>query len=218
MSGLDWVLFALYLAVGVMVALVVHEYAHAFVAVRLGDATPKQQGRLTLNPQPHLDRFGSLFLPAILLLPVLFGRLTFPIFAYARPQPLNPWTLRRDRDGILVTLAGPAANLVLAMIYGAVIRATSPSGQLALILVALLHTTVVMLVLHIVPLPGLDGSRILARILPPRAQEVYTNLEQYLALFVLVIFFIFAGPIFSFVEAVGNGVCRLVAGTECALP
>jgi Zn-dependent protease len=98
------------------------------------------------------------------------------------------------------------------------LRATTPTGQLSLALVALLHTTVAMGVFHIVPIPGLDASRILARFLPPRAREIYANLDQYLPLFALVIFFIFAGPIFAFVGAVGNGICRVVAGVPCALP
>ncbi len=218
MSGLDWVLFTVYLAIGVLAAMVIHEYAHAFVATRLHDPMPRQAGRLTLDPRPHLDLFGSLVLPGILLLPVLFGHPLFPIFAYAKPQPVGPWTSRRDRDVTLIALAGIAANLLLAVVVGLVLRVLTPGGQLQLLLIALLQTTVVMAVLHIVPVPGLDASRILARFLPPRAKEVYTGLDQYLPLFALVIFFLFAGPIFSFVSAVGNGICRVVVGSECGLP
>jgi Zn-dependent protease len=218
MNALDWIAFALYLAAGLVIALVVHEAAHALAADRLGDHTPKQQGRLTLNPKPHVDRFGTLVLPGILLLPVFFGEQIWPIFAYAKPQPLSPWTSRRGRDSILIAAAGPVANIVLAFAYGALLRTSGSQGHVSLVLFAGLHTTVVLAVMNLVPLPGLDASRVLSRVLPVRAREIYINLEQYLALFVLVVFFIFAGPIIRFVSAVGNGICRLVAGTECVLP
>jgi Zn-dependent protease len=207
--------FAAYLATGLLVALVIHEYAHAFVALRLGDRTPQQAGRLTLNPQPHLDSFGSLLLPGILLLPVIFGNQLFPVFAYAKPQPLNPWALRRqDSDSTWIALAGPAANVALAFLVGLVLRAAT-TGELALLLTALLQVNVTLAVLNLVPVPGLDGSRVLARFLPARAREMYANADQYLALFILVIFFILPGPIFAFVRVVGNGICQAVAGGDC---
>jgi Zn-dependent protease len=207
--------FAVYLAAGLLVGLVVHEYAHAFVALRLGDHTPKQAGRLTLDPRPHLDPFGSLLLPGILLLPVIFGNQLFPVFAYAKPQPLNPWALRRqDNDSTWIALAGPAANVALAFLVGLALRGVT-TGDLALFLAAVLQVNVTLAVLNLVPVPGLDGSRILVRFLPARAREVYTNLDQYLALFILVIFFILPGPIFAFVRVIGNGICGAVAGIDC---
>lgn len=207
--------FAAYLAVGLLVGLVLHEYAHAFVALRLGDHTPRQSGRLTLDPRPHLDPFGSLLLPGILLLPVIFGNQLFPVFAYAKPQPLNPWALRRqDNDGTWIALAGPAANVVLAFVVGLALRAVTGS-ETALFLSAVLQVNVTLAVLNLVPVPGLDGSKILVRFLPPRAREVYTNLDQYLALFILIIFFIFPGPVFAFVRVIGNGICQAAAGGSC---
>lgn len=215
--SLGSVLYAVYLALWLAVGLGVHEYAHAWTALRLGDLTPKQQGRLTLNPRAHVDPFGTLILPGILLLPILFGRLLFPVFAYARPQPLDPWALRgRDRNAILVALAGPAANVVLALVVGALFRAAGRlGGHVALLLAAGLQVNVSLTLLNLVPVPGLDGSRVLGRFLPPRAREVYTGLEQYLALFILLIFFILPGPIFAFVEIVGNGICGVLAGAPC---
>jgi Zn-dependent protease len=213
--SIDALLLTIYLAVGVLISLLFHEYAHAFVAARLGDVTPRQSGRLTLNPGPHVDTFGTLILPGILLLPVPFGSLLFPVFAYANPQPLSPWNVRiRGRDSTLIALAGPAANLLLAFVFGGLVRVAG-QVQLARFLAACLFTTVVMAVMQIVPLPGLDGSRVLARFLPPKAQEVYTNLAQYLPLWILLVFFIFPGPIFAFVGVVGDGICRVAAGTNC---
>jgi Zn-dependent protease len=203
-----------YLIVGIVIALVGHEYAHAYVASRLGDHMPRHSGRLTLNPRPHVDPFGSLLLPGILLVPVLFGRYDlFPIFAYAKPMQFNPWTLRRrDRDATLIALAGPAANLVLAFVIGSLLRLTGPAGRLSMFLGACLHVTLSLAIFNLLPIPGLDGSKIVVRFLSGRVRDVYSNLDQYLPLFILVIFFIFNRTIFSLVNAVASGICHLVAG------
>ena len=215
MSGQS-VLDVIYLAVGLLVGLVVHEYAHAWTAVRLGDLTPRQQGRLTLNPRPHVDPFGTILLPGILLLVVLFGGHPF-VFAYAKPQPLNPWSLRRqDQHSTIIALAGPAANVVLAFALGGILRTVATgTGQLRFFVADCLIASVILAAMNLMPIPPLDMSRVVARFLPPRAPEVMTNLEQYGALFMLVIFFIISGPIFTFVRIIGNGICRITAGGPC---
>ncbi len=214
---IDSVLYTIYLAVGLLIAIVAHEYAHAWVAVRLGDYTPKMMRRATLDPRPHVDPFGTLVLPALLLLPVLFGRPLFPIFAYGKPFAVNPWNLKKqDRHLTLITLAGPAANVLLSFVFGGIFRAVvSTGGELARFVGACLVVNVIMAVLQLVPVPGLDGSRLIAKFLPPRAREVYQNLDQYCALFILLIFFIIPGPIVAFVKVIGNGICQLVAGGDC---
>jgi Zn-dependent protease len=208
----------LFLALGLLIGLVVHEYAHAFVALRLGDMSPKLAGRLTLKPRPHVEPFGTLVLPAILLLVVLFGGSPF-VFAYAKPQPLNQWGFRRqDRQVVLISLAGPAANVALSLVFGLAFRVAlhgTSSATLVRLLGDLVVANVIMAVMNIMPIPPLDGSRVAATLLPPRPREVMTNLEPYGALFMLVIFFIIAGPIFGFVRVIGNGICRLVAGVDC---
>jgi Zn-dependent protease len=212
------VLDTVYLAAGLLVALVCHEYAHAVVAVRLGDQTPRQMGRHTLNPKALVDPFGTYVLPAILLLPVLFGRgVLFPIFAYAKPMPLNPWNLRRpDNHSVWIALAGIGANVALAFAFGGLLRGVGfDAGQFSRFLADCLLVNVIMAAMQIVPIPGLDGGRVVARFLPQRPREVYANLEQYLALFILVVFFIFAGPVFLFVHAIGNGICNVTAGVTC---
>ena len=154
-------------------------------------------GRLTLNPKPLVDPFGTLVLPGILLLPVLLaGHLFSPPFAYAKPMPLNPWNLRRrDADAVWVAVAGIVANIALAFVFGALLRVATrrqagdlpgpvPAGERG-------HGRVP----HR-PDPG-PGRRARRRAVPVRAgpKDVFLNLEQYLALFMLVIFFIFSGPI-----------------------
>lgn len=208
--------FALYLAIAVIPSLVLHEYGHALAATRLGDPTPKRWGRLGLNPKPLIDPFGSLILPALAVILVASGNglAIVPIFAYAKPMPLDPSYLRnRQRDPVLITLAGLGANLVIAVVAGIAMRA-GPTGDLLLFAYAVLLVNVFMCVIQLMPVPGLDGARLLMRVLPPKPREVFANLEEYLVLFVLVLFFVLAGPFRSIVDALVGTVCRVVAGSD----
>jgi Zn-dependent protease len=210
----DNVKFAAYLLVALVPSLVVHEYAHALTADRLGDPSPRRWGRLTLNPRPLIDPFGSIILPGLILILVAAGRGILPVFAYAKPLPLDPTYLRnRDRDSLVVTLAGPAANLVLAAGAGILLR-LGLTGEVGTFVYAWLIVNVFMFVFQLMPVPGLDGSKLLARVLPPRPREVYMNLEQYLALFVLVIFFLLASPLLTIVHALASAACTILAGSS----
>jgi Zn-dependent protease len=216
----DRILLVIYLAAALMVGLAIHEYVHAWVAVRRGDQTPRLSGRLTLNPKPHVDPFGSLILPGILLLVILFESNPFVdgllVFGYAKAQSLNPWALRRqDREIALISMAGPAANILLAFAFGGLFRLSGGTGQLGTLLAAGLVVNVILAAMNLMPIPPLDMSRVVARYLPPRAQQVMSNLEQYGALFMLLIFFIIRGPIFTFVRIIGNGICRITVGSDC---
>jgi Zn-dependent protease len=214
--SLDNLKFAAYLAVCLVPALVLHEYAHAFTADKLGDPTPRRWGRLTLDPRPLIDPFGSVILPALaLILIAARGALLLPVFAYAKPLPLDASYLRNPpRDSLIVTLSGLGANLLLAVAGGAVVR-LGLSGEIGLFARAWLIVNAFMFAFQLMPIPGLDGSRLLSRALPPRAREVYVNLEQYLVLFILVIFFIFAGPLLAIVAAFADIACNLAAGVDC---
>ncbi len=211
---MDNLKFALYLAVALVPSLILHEYAHAVAADRLGDPTPRRFGRLSLNPKPMIDPFGSLILPGLILVLVAAGQgLVLPIFAYAKPTPLDPSYLKNPkRDSPVVTLAGLGANLVLGAVAGATMRA-GLTGEVGLIAYAFLLVNVFMLVFQLMPVPGLDGAKLLAPVLPPRAREVYVNLDQYLVLFMLVIFFLLAGPLLRIVDALASAVCTVLAGS-----
>jgi len=212
----DSVKAVVYLAAGLLIGLVLHEYVHAWVALRLGDVTPRQHGRLTLNPKAHVDPFGTIVLPGILLLVVLFGGHNPFVFGYAKPQQLNPWSLRKqDQHVTLISLAGPAANVLLAFVFGGLFRLIGGSGELGRFVAACLVVNVVLAAMNLIPIPPLDMSVVVARYLPPRAREVMTNLQQYGALFMLVIFFIVSGPIFGIVRVIGNGICQITAGANC---
>ena len=208
--------FAAYLGISLVPALVLHEYAHAFVAVRLGDPTPKRWGRLTVNPKPLIDPFGSLILPALaLILVAARGELLLPVFAYAKPTPVDPSYFKDSRrDQAYVVLAGLLANIALAIAGGLVIRA-GVTGELGTFALAWLIVNAYMFGFQLMPVPGFDGAKLLAPFLPPRPREVFVNLEQYLVLFVLVIFFILAGPLLSIVNAFANVACNVAAGVDC---
>jgi Zn-dependent protease len=207
--------FAVYVAIALVPALVAHEYAHAYVADRLGDPTPRRWGRLTLNPRPLIDPFGSLILPALALILIGAGQLLIPPFAYAKPLPLDPSYLRNQkRDPVLVAIAGFAANVILALAAGLLIR-VGVGGELWVFAKAWLWVNALMFGFQLMPVPGLDGAKLLARVLPPRPREVYVNLEQYLVLFILVIFFLLAGPLFGIVRAFSDLVCTLASGGKC---
>jgi Zn-dependent protease len=189
-------------ALPVLFAVVLHEVAHGWVANRLGDPTAARMGRLTLNPIAHIDLFGSILIPSLLIIsgaPFLFG--------YAKPVPVNFHNLRKPkRDMIWVAAAGPVMNLLLAL--GAIIflksldsllSATGASGQpspvldfiapLALMARNAVIINVVLAVFNAFPLPPLDGGRILVGLLPEPHSSTVARLEPYgfLILFVLLI-------------------------------
>lgn len=205
----------LYYAAAALIALVVHEYAHAFVATRLGDYSPRSMGRLTLNPKAHADTFGTLVFPAILLLIVLFNG-NWAMFAYAKPMPVNPWNLRKQsRDIVWIQAVGPVANLILAFAFGAVRIATCGIGPLTDFVSVLVVVNVFFAAIHVIPMPPLDGARAIGPFLPPRPREVMTNLEQYAPLFILLVFFILGNFFLSVVEIIAGGLYRLIPGAAC---
>jgi Zn-dependent protease len=206
--------FAIYLLVALVPALVLHEYAHALAADSLGDPSPRRWGRLTLNPLAPIDPFGSVILPGLILILVASGQGLLPIFAYAKPMPLDPTYLHNPkRDSLIVVLAGLGANLVLAAVAGIALR-VGVTGEAGTFVYAWLVVNVFMFVFQLMPVPGLDGAKLLARVLPPKPREVYVNLDQYLVLFMLVIFFLLAAPLLSIVRALASSVCTLLTGAN----
>jgi Zn-dependent protease len=154
-----------------LIALTVHEYAHARVAVALGDPTPRFMGRLTLNPVAHLDPIGLLML-------WLFK------FGWAKPVPINPSYFKNYRQGMLmVSLAGPVSNMILALItafaIGILAKMQLLSGDWVKILWMTYSYNILLAIFNLVPIPPLDGSKVLASILPGRQGYVFEQMEQY---------------------------------------
>lgn len=166
----------------VLFAITVHETAHGWMALRLGDPTAKMLGRLTLNPIKHIDPLGTIVVPGILLM--LGGFL----FGWAKPVPITWENLRRPKqDMAWVAAAGPLSNLLMALIWAVLIRVGlalgHTSGGIAVFLiyagVAGLFINTILMVLNLLPLPPLDGSRVVSALLPPRLAYRYGQLEPY---------------------------------------
>lgn len=181
-------------------SVVIHEVSHGFMAEYFGDNTARNAGRLTLNPFPHLDLFGSIFLPTILVLthsPFLFG--------WAKPVPYNPNNLSDKKWGtVWVAAAGVLSNFFIAIIFGLIIRFsagyTLPDG-FYFITSAIIIVNLALGIFNLVPIPPLDGSKILFSFLPNRAFSFILAYEQY-SLILLLVFIVFfsnyLSPILAF--------------------
>lgn len=172
-------------------SITLHEYMHGYAAYRLGDPTAKNAGRLTLNPLAHIDPFGTVLLP--LLLAFTGG----PIFGYAKPVPVNPRYFADIRKGDLITgIAGPAANLFLALVGAAIAWSAIPLSAVVgtdvaqwvyLVGFLLAQTNLVLMFFNLIPIPPLDGSSIIPIFLPDSALEGWYRLQQYSFALLLVL-------------------------------
>jgi len=200
-------------AIGIFVGMIGHEYAHARVAVSLGDPTPRMMGRLTFNPKAHVDPFGTLIMPAVFLFTILFRASFGFFFGYAKPVTVHPGRMRKPgRDAILVALAGPAFNLALAAAAGYGFQKTlDTSINLATVFYWVTIINSFLFIINILPIPPLDGSRILTRFLSPAAAMKLQDYGQYLILFLLALFLIFP----KVLENMGQAVYCPLLGSPC---
>jgi Zn-dependent protease len=167
---------------------VIHEIAHGSAALYLGDPTAKNEGRLSLNPLKHVDFFGTILLPLILLLATA-GR--GPIFGWAKPVPINPFNFRDQKWGILkVSIAGPAMNFLIALIFGLAIRFVSLPQTLLILFSIIAVYNFAWGIFNLVPIPPLDGSHILFSFLSDRFSKFKFLWQQY-SLFILLLFLFF---------------------------
>jgi Zn-dependent protease len=198
--------FAFQIAV-LILSVIIHEVAHGYAASYLGDQTARYQGRLTLNPLKHLDPFGSF------LVPFLSYQMGGFIIGWAKPVPYNPYNLRPGRwSEAMVAAAGPLSNISLAVIFGLLLRFSGGSfGQAFVeITTVIVFINIILAIFNLMPVPPLDGSKILFALFPESFSQIRSFFERYgLILLILVVLFLWRLVlplvlwIFSFITGVG---------------
>jgi Zn-dependent protease len=195
-SQIDILRFVFWI-LALFISITFHEFMHAWTANYLGDPTPKAAGRVTLNPIAHIDPFGTILLPFVLIL------LGAPAFGYAKPVPINPLNFKNYRIGeALTSLAGPLANLMLILVFSIVYKVLPIKESLfAAFVLNIMIVNIVLMVFNLIPIPPLDGSKVLYSILPSSVSV--EKFEVYGPFFLIPFIIIFAPrlitPIVSFI-------------------
>ncbi len=200
------------LIIALLIGVVFHEYMHGKSAELLGDPTPRANGRLTLNPIPHLDVTGSIILPIVILVASGF-RFTFGM---AKPMPVNPSYFKDKKQGMLITgISGPLANYFLAFMAALPLRFGLIGGGLggsllASLFLEIIAINIVLGTFNLIPIPPLDGSRVAQAFIPDRYRYQYNQLEKYGTLIIFIVAFIFHRVLWAIIGPVINIIFSLV--------
>jgi len=189
-----------------VMSVVIHEISHGYAAEYLGDPTPRLQGRLTLNPIKHLDLIGSIVVPLISMMTGGF------IFGWAKPVQWNPYNVKNRRVGeFLISLAGPLSNMIIVLVFGLTIRfffEVIPQSSVK-IMVYIVLINIVLAIFNLIPIPPLDGSKMLFSILPPKYVYIRESLEKYSFVFFLIFVFVlwrFVAPVVPLIFGLITGI------------
>ncbi len=175
-----------------IVAITIHEFFHAFIADKLGDPTPRSLGRLTLNPLKHLDPIGTIAL-------IFLG------FGWGKPVPIDPYNFKKPRrDEALVSLAGPASNLILALVVSILVKFIPLNYISLLMLSSLIQLNVILAVFNLLPIPPLDGSKIFLSLLPNETSQQWKEAFDKYGLFLIIILL--------FLPISGSNIISLIIG------
>jgi Zn-dependent protease len=186
-----------------IVSVILHEVAHGYMANYLGDPTARLAGRLTLNPISHIDPIGSILLPGLLLLSQSLTHVPL-LIGYAKPVPINPHYLTGKYDEALTAFAGPGTNIAIALIFGLVIRFIGgPETPLIDAFATITYLNMVLALFNLIPIPPMDGSRVLASILPGPVGRAYDDFRVWFErlgivsstlIIMLIFYYVLAGP------------------------
>lgn len=196
----------IFVIIALILSIIIHEVSHGYMANALGDPTARLAGRLTLNPVPHIDPLGSLLIPGLLV----FSGTPF-LIGWAKPVPYNPYNLKNQRWGeLLVAGAGPGINIVIALIFALLIQLGILAGPAAEIGFYVVYINILLALFNLIPIPPLDGSKVLMGLLPLNAQLRYQEfgrkVEQFgmlgMFLFIFLFIFVFGNAFFGFVDSV----------------
>lgn len=188
------------IAIGILAAITIHEFAHAYVADKLGDPTPRYKDRVTLDPRAHLDPLGTF-------------AIFFAGFGWGKPVPFDPYNLENpERDTALIALAGPASNIILALVL-AIIAQSGILGIFSIALPIIIQINVMLAIFNLVPIHPLDGSKILMAFLPKETAYEYESFMQRYGMIVLLLMILPWGsvsPISQLITPIINGVMSLL--------
>jgi len=196
----------IFFLVVIIISAIIHEYSHGWTADMLGDPTARYAGRLTLNPKVHMDFFGTFLMPLVLF--VVTSTAGRPmLFASAKPVPFNPYNLKNQKWGpALVAIAGPLSNLTLAFVFGMLIRFVPVTNvftyNMSLLFSVIVYANVLLAVFNLMPIPPLDGSKVLYAVLPDSMWKVKETLEKFGFIFLIIFIFTLSSvltPVISFV-------------------
>jgi Zn-dependent protease len=207
---------SVFIIAALILSIILHEVAHGFMANRLGDPTARLAGRLTLNPIPHIDLFGSIILPGL-----LFITHAGMLFGWAKPVPYNPYNLRNRKWGeALVAAAGPGTNLLIALLFGIGLRVMAPADVTPFVVIVgyIVYVNIQLAFFNLIPIPPLDGSKVLAAFLPLRAQmrfeELAHRMQQFGLIAAFLFIFIFTNFLWVPFSALINLVFSLITGVS----
>lgn len=187
-------------------SVIVHEVAHGYVALLNGDPTAKIAGRLTFNPIPHIDPVGTILVPALLLLSQ-----TGVLFGWARPVPVNPLNFRNLRQGeIAVSASGPLSNFLLAAVFAQILMWSGDNPGLEVLCYQGVVINLFLMLFNLVPIPPLDGSRVVMPLLPRTWQYYYAQLEP--VGFILILLLLYSGILNFLIMPPFRALARLLLG------
>ncbi len=198
--------------VGLIIGVITHEFMHGYAAYRMGDTTAKRAGRLTLDPLAHIDPFGTLILPGILFALNLIGGGIFPILGYAKPVPINPFLFRKPRGIVWVSLSGPLTNLFIGVVFvliGKLLTLMDGGATLRRIIYTcafIAYINAFLFIFNLIPIPPLDGSRVVGYFLRGNAKRIYSSIEPFgfaiILIFIMGFGFLFDRPLASLANSI----------------